>query len=164
MAVCGQCEHPVRAGITPAKSGTATADPGRGGSCEACRRPETPQAGTAFGTAGNGPKAARMCLITPDGVSTVEFALEPSVGLRCTLEEGAAALALNRWLYDADPSRCVELQIAFLQFEYNPGRESFATEEIRMLRALLAEQRGTARWNDALAGLLARMEACEAEL
>ncbi|MEU4091809.1 hypothetical protein [Streptomyces sp. NPDC026673] len=105
-----------------------------------------------------------MCLITPDGVSTVEFALEPSVGLRCTREECAAALALNRWLYDADPSRYFELQVAFLQFEYNAGHESFATDEIRTLRALLAEQRGTARWNDALARLLARVEACEAEL
>ncbi|MDX2643254.1 hypothetical protein PV341_06625 [Streptomyces sp. PA03-1a] len=126
--------------------------------------PEDPEYGASFGMVRSGPAPARMCLITPGGVSTVEFVLEPSVGLRCARMEGAAALALNRWLHDADPSRYFELRIAFLQFEYNPGHESFAADEVRALRALLEEQRGTERWNDALASLLARLEACEAQL
>ncbi|MFF7209713.1 hypothetical protein ACFZAU_04135 [Streptomyces sp. NPDC008238] len=118
----------------------------------------------AFGMVRNGADPARMCLITPDGVTTVEFVVEPSVGLRCARAEGAAALALTRWLHEADPSRYFELQVAFLQFEYNPGHESFAAEEVRALRVLLQEQRGTVRWNEALASLLARLEACEAQL
>ncbi|WP_431961578.1 hypothetical protein [Actinacidiphila sp. bgisy160] len=126
--------------------------------------PEEQRRGTPFGQVRSGPEPARMCLITPDGVTTVEFALEPSIGLRCARAEGAAALALNRWLHDSDHARYCELQVAFLQFEYNPGHESFAADEVRALRALLGEQRGTARWNDALASLLARLEACEAEL
>ncbi|MYX36842.1 MULTISPECIES: hypothetical protein [Streptomycetaceae] len=126
--------------------------------------PEDPRRGAALGMVRNGADPARMCLITPDGVTTVEFVVEPSVGLRCARAECAAALELNRWLHDADPSRYFELQVAFLQFEYNPGHESFAAEEVRALRALLAEQRGTPRWNGALASLLGRLEACEAEL
>ncbi|MDX3235919.1 hypothetical protein PV392_09520 [Streptomyces sp. ME03-5709C] len=126
--------------------------------------PEELQRDAPFGMVRSGAAPARMCLITPDGVTTVEFVVEPWVGLRCARAEGDAALALNRWLHDADPSRYSELQVAFLQFEYNAGHESFAAEEVRALRVLLEEQRGTERWNDALASLLTRLEACEAEL
>ncbi|WP_431949897.1 hypothetical protein [Actinacidiphila sp. bgisy167] len=127
-------------------------------------RREDPGYAAGFDVDRGGADPARMCLITRDGVTTVEFVLEPSVSLRCARAEGVAALALHRWLRDVDPCRYFELRVAFLQFEYNPGRESFAADEVRALCALLEEQRGTERWNAALARLLARLEACAAEL
>lgn len=127
-------------------------------------RREDPGHPVGFDVARSGADPARMRLITRDGVTTVEFVLEPSVSLGCARAEGAAALALHRWLRDVDPCRYFELRVAFLQFEYNPGHESFASDEVRALCALLEEQRGTERWNDALARLLARLEACEVEL
>ncbi|MFF3564641.1 hypothetical protein ACFYXS_31815 [Streptomyces sp. NPDC002574] len=105
-----------------------------------------------------------MVLLTPHGVSTVEFAVEPSVSLRCTADEGTAALALGAWLFTTDRARYGELEIPLLQFACNPGRESFAADEIPALRAFLAEQQGTARWNDALTALLDRLRTAEAAL
>ncbi|MFD3452026.1 hypothetical protein ACFWVC_07565 [Streptomyces sp. NPDC058691] len=155
MPVCGECKHPVHA---------AQADTGPGDaaltrldchdSCGTCR----------FETVQTAPTHARVVLITPHGVSTVEFAVVPSVSLRCTADEGTAALALGSWLSTTDHARYDELEIALLQFAYNPGQESFAADEILALRTFLAEQQGTARWNDSLTTLLARLKATEATL
>ncbi|MDX3075433.1 hypothetical protein ACIP98_31385 [Streptomyces sp. NPDC088354] len=105
-----------------------------------------------------------MVLLTPHGVSTVEFAVEPAVSLRCTADEGTAALALGAWLFTTDHARYSDLEIPLLQFACNPGHESFTADEILALRDFLAEQQGTARWNDALTALLARLRTTEAAL
>lgn len=165
MPVCGECKHPVYAHANAAQGGTATPSrPGCHDSCGTCRGQELSRSADVFETVLTAPTHARMVLLTPHGVSTVECTVEPSVGLRCTADEGTAALALGSWLFTTDHARYDELQIPLLQFACNPGQESFTADEILALHALLAEQQETARWNDDLAVLLARLSATGAAL
>ncbi|MEU6347628.1 hypothetical protein ABZ883_42740 [Streptomyces sp. NPDC046977] len=146
-----------------AQGGPDPSGPGCAASCGVCETELSRSAGP-FETVRTAPAYARIVLLTPHGVSTVECAVEPAVSLRCTTDEGTAALALGSWLFTTDPTRYDELEIPLLQFAYNPGQESFAAEEILALRAFVAEQQGTARWNDALTTLLARLRSTAAAL
>lgn len=111
-----------------------------------------------------GPNLVEMVLADEDGVHTVPFLMSLAYYVYTTGAEHDAVYFLARWLEEADQPRWFRMEIAFLQFDMNPGNECFVDDEIRDLRQLLAEQRGTARWNDGIASLLAKFEEVEAGL
>ncbi|MGA4867598.1 hypothetical protein ACPB9J_33735 [Streptomyces lavendulocolor] len=112
-----------------------------------------------------GDSDGEMIVMNGDGVTSIPFTLEPAVRLPCTDDaEQQAIYDLYTWIRSTDEDRFWQLETAFLQFDMNPGHECFVADEIRALRAFLAEQQGTTRWNDAVARLLARFESAETAL
>lgn len=121
--------------------------------------------GDAFEMIQTSENTGEMVVMSETGVARMPFTLEPAIHLPFPdAEEQQAIYDLNTWVRSADESRFWELETAFLQFDMNPGHECFVADEIRSLSAFLAEQRGTERWNDAVARLLARFEAAQAKL
>lgn len=102
-----------------------------------------------------------MVLATEGGVESCWFDVGLAFAVPTTGPERDAIYHLAEWLRGEEPARWWGMEIAFLQFDMNPGSEAFTADEIRDLRTLLAEQRGTERWSPMLASLLAKFEAAE---
>lgn len=112
-----------------------------------------------------GEYTGEMVVMTETGVTSIPFGLEPAIRLPFTdKEEHLAIHNLDTWVRATDERRFRKLETALLQFDMNPDHEAFTADQIRSLRSFLAEQRGTERWNDAVARMLARFEAAEADL
>lgn len=120
--------------------------------------------GDAFEVFQTGPDSGELVVMGDDGVASHEFVMELAISIPTNKSEWDAMYDLSSWVRETDESRFWALEIALLQFDNCPGSENFVADEVRDLRAFLAEQRGTERWNDGVASLLAKFVEAESQL